>query len=935
MKRLLLALTLGVLLVLLVGFGTATAASPLAGEEAGQLATSGQSAGGFAGTAQQGPSNSNTPIRVLSPGDDGSVTQSNTASSDATAANLNGTEQTADQDQTGGSGLQVAGQAAENAQGALAIGVTAQSGATNTNEPVRVGSKGDGGDVEQSNDASSDATAFNGNLTKQSAEQDQQGGDCKCGGAGTQVVGQEAKNEQDAAALSATKQEKPSNSNISVRVLSPGDDGDVSQSNVASSDATAANLNATKQTADQDAAGGSGEQLIGQSAKSDQDAEAVALTEQKAPSNENISVRVLSPGNGGSVSQSNVASSDAEAVNANKTTQDASQDPKGSSCKCESGDTQIIGQSAKNEQEATAISATKQEKPSNKNISVRVLSPGDDGDVSQSNEATSGAAAVNLNGTKQKADQQAEDGGSCKCGSGSIQFIGQSAKNDQDATALSVTKQEKPSNENTPIRVLSKGDNGDVEQSNTASSEALALNLNGTKQEADQRAGGEAVKAESPDLKPEGWDGKDGRDSCKCSGGGLQIIGQSAENEQEAAALSVTKQEKPSNENAPIRVLSKGDNGDVEQSNDASSQAIALNLNGTKQEATQQAGGHEEMADGSIRKPDGWDGKDGRDGCKCGGDGLQLIGQSAESDQKAIALSATIQEKPSNENSPIRVLSKGDNGDVEQSNTASSDALAVNLNGTKQKADQESGGSGIQVIGQESKSGQFALGAALTAQLGASNENAPVRVLSRGDDGSVTQSNDASSSAVGANINLTHQEANQEQAGGNCCGSGIQAIGQSAKNWQGAKAIALTFQLGSKEPCGCKDGSGFGNSNSPIRVKSKGDGGDVEQSNDASSYALAANANWTKQHANQLDGSDSCGCKKSHGGIQAIGQESKNHQFAAGLAATFQLGAANKLSPHGKEQPRKAHEDSQDAMGPSVDEAGSDAAAGSNYQSAK
>ncbi len=40
---------------------------------------------------------------------------------------------------------------------------------------------------------------------------------------------------------------------------------------------------------------------------------------------------------------------------------------------------QVIGQSADNEQDATALAATEQEKPSNENVSIRVLSPGDDG----------------------------------------------------------------------------------------------------------------------------------------------------------------------------------------------------------------------------------------------------------------------------------------------------------------------------------------------------------------------------------------------------------------------------------------------------------------------------------------------------------------------------------------------------------------------------
>ena len=56
---------------------------------------------------------------------------------------------------------------------------------------------------------------------------------------GIQVAGQSATNQQTAGAASGATQVDPSNTNISVRVLSPGNDGSVSQTNSATSDATA------------------------------------------------------------------------------------------------------------------------------------------------------------------------------------------------------------------------------------------------------------------------------------------------------------------------------------------------------------------------------------------------------------------------------------------------------------------------------------------------------------------------------------------------------------------------------------------------------------------------------------------------------------------------------------------------------------------------
>ena len=309
---------------------------------------------------------------------------------------------------------------------------------------MRVDSKGDDGRVEQSNSVDSDATAANLNLTKQDADQDQggKGRDCGCHSDGIQAIGQEAKSEQDATALSAALQSGASNKNAPVRVDSKGDDGKVDQSNSVDSDATALNINLTKQDADQDQSGSGGIQAIGQEAKSDQDAFAASLAAQKGASNTNTPVRVDSKGDGGKVDQSNSVDSDATALNLNALKQDADQDQggKGDKCGCSGDGIQAIGQEAKNEQDATALSAAFQSGASNKNTPVRVDSKGDDGKVEQSNSVDSDATALNINLTKQDADQDQGSGHGkdhC-CSSGGIQAIGQEAKSDQDATAVSL-----------------------------------------------------------------------------------------------------------------------------------------------------------------------------------------------------------------------------------------------------------------------------------------------------------------------------------------------------------------------------------------------------------------------------------------------------------------------------------------------------------------
>src|SRR5215213_2471034 len=440
MKRILavIAAALG----LLASTGQATAAP---GDDALQLAAAAQAAAGAqaagaqSGAVQSQPSNKSISVRVLSPGDDGDVTQSNTVGSNATAANANITGQSADQTQSGscgcsGSGTQATGQEAKSDQSAAAASYAEQSGASNTNIPVRVLSRGDDGDVEQSNTVDSDATAANINATGQSAEQ--------AGGSGTQAVGQEAKSEQDAAAASAAKQKGAENTNISVRVLSPGKNGKVTQSNTAGSSAKAGNLNLTGQNADQGQAGSGGTQAIGQKAKSDQSALALSAAKQDEAQNRNIPVRVLSPGKGGDVTQSNSVGSKATAGNLNATKQYADQAQGGSSeCGCASDGTQAIGQEAKNEQSAGALSAAFQSGASNTNTPVRVGSKGGDGDVTQSNSVGSRATALNINLTGQKADQTAQGSGDCYCASGGSQAIGQEAKSYQSAAAASLAAQ--------------------------------------------------------------------------------------------------------------------------------------------------------------------------------------------------------------------------------------------------------------------------------------------------------------------------------------------------------------------------------------------------------------------------------------------------------------------------------------------------------------
>ena len=228
------------------------------------------------------------------------------------------------------------------------------------------------------------------------------------GGSGAgQDAGQSAGSGQSASGGSGAYQAGPSNSAGSIRVLSPGDSGNVTQSNNTTAAAVAANGNKTDQTVDQSQTGGGYgsdyAQIAGQEAKNKQDADADATAKQIGAKNDASSIRVLSPGDNGDVTQSNSASAGALAANGNKTDQTVDQSQTGGGKG--SDYTQIAGQSAENKQKADADAKAVQIKPSNSATSIRVLSPGDDGDVTQSNDATALSAALNGNKTDQSIDQ--------------------------------------------------------------------------------------------------------------------------------------------------------------------------------------------------------------------------------------------------------------------------------------------------------------------------------------------------------------------------------------------------------------------------------------------------------------------------------------------------------------------------------------------------
>jgi hypothetical protein len=654
MKRWIIALA-ATLAVFAVIAGSAFAADPV--QSATQSSSTDQGAYAASSATQIEPSNQNISVRVLSPGNDGSVDQSNEATSNATATNTATTTQNANQTSSSGCGcvpwkdLQ-SGSVGDVLGGAMnAAGTGAadpQSTAPSTTAAPAEDTASPASGSTQANDASSAGTSSNAAPTTQTGTQSS-----SSGGSGVQSSQQDASTEQNAVAASSATQVKPSNSNISVRILSPGNDGAVSQSNEADSNANATNNATTTQGSNQNQSGsGSGVQSSTQSAETEQKAIGLSSATQIKPENDNLSVRILSPGDGGSVSQENEATSNATATNSAPVTQTSTQTDPSSSCGCHgsSPSVQAIGQKSEIDQAGFAASSAFQLEPKNTNDPVRIASGGNDGSVDQSNEASSDATTTNTAPVTQTGTQS-QAPSKCGCSdSPAVQAIGQKSETEQLAAALSSAKQIGASNENGPVRIWSPGDGGSVSQENEADSSATATNTAPTTQYATQTQ----------------------------FGSGVQAIGQKSETEQKAFGLSSAEQFPGESECGcggsfgnsadPVRLWSPGNDGSLDQSNEATSNADASNTAPTTQNGTQTNYGSS---------------------CGCSkGLGVQALGQYATVDQLAAALSAAKQIGATNKSEPIRIKSWGGGGSTDQENEATSDSSAPNSATTLQKGTQ-------------------------------------------------------------------------------------------------------------------------------------------------------------------------------------------------------------------------------------------------------
>jgi hypothetical protein len=127
-------------------------------------------------------------------------------------------------------------------------------------------------------------------------------------------LAQSATTDQGSAANGVVTQSGADNLVISIRIDSPGNDGPISQSNLATGAVGAGNGSNTSQA-------GAAQPGGSQQAGTGQEAGATGQVSQSQPKNVVISVRVNSPGNNGPIAQTNIAGVGVDAINGSATDQ--------------------------------------------------------------------------------------------------------------------------------------------------------------------------------------------------------------------------------------------------------------------------------------------------------------------------------------------------------------------------------------------------------------------------------------------------------------------------------------------------------------------------------------------------------------------------------------------------------------------------------------
>ncbi len=553
-------------------------------------------------------------------------------------------------------------------------------------------------EAAQTSSSSASAAAQNDNTTIQSATQTQTG-----------VSGQS----QSTIQVAPTQQSANATARSNQGATNVASGGTATQRNTSSASGAATNANNTNQSSAQRQESPPApdrspsevqSQTTSQSAPITQHADAAATSNQVAPTNINISIRVDSPGDNGPVEQNNTSTATAVSGNSNTVAQDGTQAQTGG--RSSNGQSQSASQNAPTSQDAHADSKSTQVAPTNFNITIRNKSPGADGGVSQTNTSQSTAGAANSNEATQDAAQAQDDAGA----SGTRSILGgngtphtyiprghtsypppsgttqpattsqsqtamQSAPTAQTSDATATSLQTAPANGDVAVSVDfdAKDPNGsggygtlieiwiprdettsvsspkaEAAQTNGTSANAGAVNSNQTTQAADQRQ-----------------TARSGGDTQVGGASQTQVVEQSAPTTQGGTANAIAAQQGGVN-------LAAG--GSAAQTSTTLSKATVADSNQTTQTAVQ-------IQDGGLT---------------AGGSQAQVIEQTAPTTQIAIAQTLA---------SITGMTNVGDDGWSIQTNVSSSTTVAGKSNQTTQSGEQiqlgtTEGRSQVQVIEQ-------------------------------------------------------------------------------------------------------------------------------------------------------------------------------------------------------------------------------------------
>lgn len=379
----------------------------------------------------------------------------------------------------------------------------------------------------------------------------------------------------------------------------------------------------------------------------------------------------------------------------------------------------------------------------------------------------------------------------------------------QTADSKAISAPSAQINVNAPISLLSPGDTGSVDQSNSSSATSSASNDSVAIQGVDQSQGSDQTQNGTQTASGGSPTFEQGQTSNQSQEASNSV-------DQNASSTAISKPGPQVNVNLPIRVLSPGSDGNVEQSNSSSADSSASNTSYAKQGIEQEQS--------STQAQDGTQSA----GCGCkGGGSSPSFGQDQDSDQSQDGTNSVTQNAESkavsapgaqvNVNAPLRILSPGSNGNVDQSNSSSATSSAAN----ESKA--------VQLIGQGQVSSQSQDG---TQKAGCCAHGKPGYGDWKGKGEEGCGCEHGSSPVFGQ-----EQVSNQSQAGSN-------SVSQNAES----KAISepgkqLNLNKGKQKsgyrPCGCGPGKGKG-------------AGNVEQSNGSTADSSASNTSWAAQGVGQL-----------------------------------------------------------------------------------